>query len=190
MTRMRVCRALIGAALFMLTASTASAQGHATTGTTTTADNVRRLGVLGGFEFESDTGFGLRGDMEIMPLTTFGGGTLKLLGSVGWTYYSPSHSSVNVLRFIPGVRYLHPLQDKLGVYGDGGLGLYYAHQSIDSFYGGGSDNEVSLLIRLAGGLYYEVSPSMRVVGEIGVMPHFGDLDITPFTLLGGVSWAF
>lgn len=196
-TPLRILGAI--AATFLL-ASTASAQ---TTPTTTVAhtDDTRRIGVLGGFEFEDDTGFGLRGDVELMPLAPVGQGTLKLLGSVGWTYFSQGEGGVdvttNVFRFIPGVRLSYPLQDKLGVYGDAGLGLYHARLSVDDVFvpgvgnvGGGSDSETSLLVRLAAGGFYEVSPSMRIVAEVGLMPHFGDFDINPFTLFGGVSFAF
>lgn len=157
-----------------------------------------RLGVLGGFEFEDETGFGLRGDLEFMPLAKVGEGTLKLLGSASWTYFSEDEfgidTTANVFRFIPGVRLDFPLQDRLGVYGDAGLGLYHARVSVEGDFGFGTidedDSETSLLFRFAGGGYYEVNDSLRVVAELGVLPHFGDFDITPVTLFGGVSFAF
>lgn len=184
-----------------LFAASASAQGARTGATTAPADGAMRAGVLGGFEFEDETGFGLRGDLELMPLAPLGTGTLKLLGTASWTHFSEDDGGVdvtmNIFRFIPGVRATFPLEDKLGVYADGGLGLYHARLNVDDVFvpgfgnvGGVDDTETSLLVRFAGGGFYEVSPQLRLVAEIGLMPHFGDLDITPFTLFGGASFAF
>jgi hypothetical protein len=192
-TPLRALRAVVVAATFSL-AATASAQGAGT-------DDAMRVGLLGGFEFEDETGFGLRGDLELMPLMTVGTGSLKLLGSVSWTYFSEEAGGIdvttNVFRFIPGIRLDYPLQDQLGFYGDAGLGLYHARLSVDDVVipgigtvEGGDDTETSLLFRFAAGGYYELSPNLRAVAEIGLLPHFGDFDITPFTLFGGVSYAF
>lgn len=193
-------RAVVVAAMFLFAAS-ASAQDGRTDATTTPADTAMRAGVLGGFEFEDDTGFGLRGDLELMPLSRLGNGTLKLLGIASWTHFSQDEGGIdattNVFRLIPGVRATFPLQDRLGVYADGGLGIYHARLSIDDVFipgfgdvDGRDDSETSLLVRFAGGGFYEVSETLRVVAEIGLLPHFGDFDITPFTLFGGVSFAF
>jgi hypothetical protein len=196
-TLLRASRAIVVAALFVLTTSAASAQDR-TAAPAGPASDAMRLGVLGGFEFEDETGFGLRGDLELMPLAKVGEGTLKLLGSASWTYFSEDEGGIeatsNVFRLIPGVRLDVPLQDRLGVYGDAGLGLYHARVNVEADFGFGTidedDSETSFLFRFAGGGYYEVNESVRVVAELGLLPHLGDFDITPFTLFGGVSFAF
>jgi hypothetical protein len=198
----RAFRIVIAAAVFLLTSSTALAQ--ATYGTTSNASSpdATRVAILGGVEFEDDNGYGLRGDLELMPVMQIGNGNLKLLGSLGWTRFSQDESgfddvTTNVFRFIPGVRLTFPMADTVGIYGDGGVGVYHARFDQDEVVVpgvgtiGGDDDETSLLLRVAGGAYYDVSPNLRILGEVGYLPHFGDLDeLDPVTLFGGVSFAF
>jgi opacity protein-like surface antigen len=194
----RVSAIVIAAALF-LTSSPAFAQVYGTTGNISSPD-ATRVGILGGVEFEDDTGYGLRGDLELMPVMQIGNGNLKLLGSLAWTRFSEDEAgfdvTTNVFRFIPGIRLTFPMANTFGIYGDGGVGIYHARISQDEVvvpgFGtvGGDDDETSVLLRVAGGAYYDVSASMRVLGEVGYQPHFGDFDIDPVTLFGGVSFAF
>jgi opacity protein-like surface antigen len=195
----RVSAIVIAAALF-LTSSPAFAQVYGTTGNASSPD-ATRIGILGGVEFEDDNGYGLRGDLELLPLMQIGNGNLKLLGSLGWTRYSQDavfgDITTNVYRFIPGVRLTFPMADTVGIYGDGGVGVYHARFDQDDVVVpgvgtiGGDDDETSLLLRFAGGAYYDVSPNLRVLAEVGYLPHFGDLDeLDPVTLFGGVSFAF
>jgi hypothetical protein len=190
-TPIRLSRAVVVAAMFLFTASASAQDG--TRGTYAT-DDVTRVGLLGALEFEDDTGFGLRGDIEAMPVARVGNGTLKLLGSVSWTNFGEDEGgidvSTNVFRFIPGVRLVFPLENAVGIYGDAGLGVYHARASIEGLGLDESDTETSLLARFAAGGYYAFSPTMRLVAEVGVIPHFGDFDITPFTVSAGVSFAF
>jgi hypothetical protein len=81
-----------------------------------------------------------------------------------------------------------------GLYGDVGLGIYYAQIEAETTFLGqtitADDDEVGLTMRFAPGVFYQLSPQLRLGAEFGVNPFFGDVDQTYFNISGMLSYRF
>jgi hypothetical protein len=147
-----------------------------------------RMGPLFGLEwFDGDAGLALRGDAQ-MPLSRLSP-TVTLDGvlSVGLSFIDidPADADLTIFRMVPALRLNIPVAPTVGVYGDFGLGLYYANLDVnDAFFDDRDDDDLGIAMRFAGGLFADVSPAVRLGGELGLNPHVaGDLDETTVTLL-------
>lgn len=176
----------------------ASAQTRQTpTRAPATVDDAFRMGLLAGFEFADENGWGLRVDGEYDLQTLAEGVKLGAVGSLGWSNFSDEafgiDVSTNVFKLVPAARFTFPLADAFGLYADAGLGLYWARTEIDSnnpLFGSDDDDAFGLTLRGAGGAFYQVSDQLRVGGELGVNPYFGDFDETTFNLFASVNYRF
>jgi hypothetical protein len=175
----------------------ASAQTRTPSRTPATVDNAFRMGVLGGVEFADENGFGFRVDGEYDLMTLAEGVKLGAVGSLGWSNFSDDafgiELSTNVFKLVPAARFTFPIADAFGIYADAGLGLYWARSEIDSnnaLIPSDEDDAFGLTLRGAGGAYYLVSDQLRIGGELGVNPYFGDFDETTFNLFGMISFRF
>ncbi len=156
------------------------------------------VGGFVGFELGDADGFALRVDGE-MPFQMLAPKVaLSFVGSLGYTRFSQDvpfgDSSTNIVKLVPAARFTIPLAPELDVYGDGGLGLYYFSSSIDQnlpFVGRQefSDSGIGFMLRLAAGGFYKVNPKLKIGAELGLLPYFGDVDTTEFTIMGGVMFA-
>lgn len=159
--------------------------------TDTTGGGTRLAGLIG-FEADGDTGLALRGDveMDIQPLTT---GWLSGVLSLGYSRFSDDSPNfdvtTNLFKIAPALRYTLKVAPQLGVYGDGGLGIYWASTNVEDRFGfDDDDDDVGILIRLGFGGFFEVSPTVRLGAEFAVTPYFGDFDETTVSLLFGASF--
>ena len=157
-----------------------------------------RIGPLLGLEFaDGDAGLALRGDASV-PLSRVSP-TVNLDGvlSVGLSWFEDDDRrfgadvSTTIFKIVPALRLTAPLSPAIGLYGDFGLGFYYGSTDVDVGPAFGDDFEDSgfgVGMRFAGGLFADVSPTVRLGGELGVNPYFGEFDETTLSLLFSVMF--
>ena len=156
-----------------------------------------RVGGLVGFDIANgETGFGLRADGEL-PIQAIGPRIdLTAVGSLGFTRFSDSSStslgsysqSTNLFKLVPAARFTLPLTPAVGVYGDAGLGLYWARSSVDTPFGDGSSSGVGVTMRFAAGGFYEMTPQLRLGAELGLNPYFGDFSEDTLSVLASLTF--
>ncbi len=149
------------------------------------------LGTLDGFMLRVD------GEMPIQPLSPKI--SLSGVGSIGFSRMSKDvggvEASWNVFSVIPTARFTMPAAPLIDVYGDAGLGLYYASFSsswtnpLDGTVVDVSDSTTGFLMRFAVGGHYKLNPRTKLTAEIGLVPYFGDADTTNWTLAVGAMFA-
>lgn len=179
-------------------AQAARAQG-APGGLGTNGATARALRVAGlaGLEVASgETGLGLRVDGEL-PIQPMGPSVeLSAVGSLGYTRFSDTSSTdsgdysqaTNVLRLVPAARFSMPLAPRLGVYGDAGLGLYWARTSVETPFGDGSESGVGVTMRFAAGSGYDVTRQLRLGAELAWNPYFGDFSDDTLSVLASLVY--
>jgi hypothetical protein len=172
--------------------------------------------VLLGFEDgDFDAGLSLRGDLELVQKPLAPNVGFSIVGSLGFArfgeeggYYAPPfvderwEMATNVLKIVPAARLTFGRSQAFRPYVDGGIGVYYASWTMESrevvdfdLYGNPiyrdvefDDSEFSLMMRLAAGLQFQVSPGFSLGGELSINPYFGDYDDTTFGLMVGASF--
>lgn len=158
-----------------------------------------------------DSGMQLRADLEFPQQRLSPVVGLSIVGSIGYTrfsesgeYYDPFSgvterwdSSLNLLKFSGSARFTFGSSSAFRPYADAGLGVYYAGASVSSTVemppfapvtDEASDSEVSLFMRLAGGVSFQVSPGFSLGAELGFAPYFGDIDETLTSLLASATF--
>lgn len=155
-----------------------------------------QLGALIGFEDgDGDTGLALRLDGEFDYQALAPAVRLSFVGSLGysrWSYdpgfFSDLDATLSIFKFVPAARFSFGRSSALRPYLDAGLGLYYASFSVEQRDVFGqvykrTDSDLSLMMRFAGGLLFQVSPGLSLGGELGLTPYFGDVDDNTFSLM-------
>ncbi len=188
----RTSLALLAAAALALP-GLASAQARRSAGS---GRSGTQLAALIGFEDgNGDTGLALRFDGEFAYQALAPAVQLSFVGSVGfsrWNYdsgfFSDLDATLNIFKFVPAARFSFGNSPTIRPYLDAGLGLYYASFTIETRDAFGrvydvSDSEVSLMMRFAGGVLFQVSPGLSLGGEIGLTPYFGDVDDDTLSLM-------
>jgi hypothetical protein len=158
---------------------------------------VLRVGALAGFELtDGETGLGFRADGEL-PIQALGPRIdLSAAGSLGYTRFSDSVStgtgdysqSTNILKLVPAARFSMPLAPRLGVYGDAGLGLYWARSSVETPFGDASEDGVGVTMRFAAGSGYDVTEELRLGAELAWNPYLGDFSSDTFSVLASLMY--
>jgi opacity protein-like surface antigen len=190
---MALRRSLFAAALAAVVALPATAFAQRTSKTTTTAGSpALTFGGGIGFEFDDATGIGLRVD-GVYPLKNLTPEiTMGVVGSLGFTHFGDEvlgvDVSTNIFKAVPAVRFGYGVNPQLSLYGDAGLGLYYANTSVDIDVPDNSESDVGVVMRLAAGGLYAISPQLQLGVELGLKPYFGDLDANTFSLFGVVVY--
>jgi opacity protein-like surface antigen len=162
------------------------------------------LGLAVPFESGVDAGFKLSAGGFYGLQTLKPGLVLQIGGSIGWTYNgyaSPLDGSLNTIDLIPTARLRYAVDRKLFVYGDGGLGLGFVHASvtvpglppIPPFFPGSppttaTSTDVALLIKLGGGIGYEIQPRLALVFEPAFNIYLKSGSITQFTMMAGAIY--
>jgi len=156
------------------------------------------LGLAVPFESGLNAGFKLRGGVLMGMQTLTPGVILQVGGQVGWTYEgysSPLSGSINSIDLLPLARVRIGLAPQLFGYGDAGLGLGIVHSSVTTpapFPGfpsvKASKTDAALLIKLGGGLGYDLRSDISLVLEPAFHIYVKDGSITQFTLLAGVLY--
>lgn len=156
-----------------------------------------------GYEMGDLDGVALRveGELPFQQLTPEI--ALSLVGSVGYSRLSDDLGggfdiTANLLKFVPAARFTLPVNPQLSLFGDAGLGLYYASVSADTVdfdpvtfqlrRAEVSDSSVGLMMRLGAGGFFQVNPQLRVGGALVLDPMFGDYDDSTFTIQVGASF--
>ncbi len=175
------------------------------------SSGANRWSVLVGMEdFGGDAGLQLRGDLEFArrPLAPAVG--FSIVGSLAYSHWGDSRSydpyygvgwewSANLLKAVGSARFSFGRSNVVRPYADLGVGLYYASTSgtsgyaYDPYYGwyavDYSDSSVGLLLRLAGGVSFQVAPGFALGVELGVQPYFGDFpNDTSTSLMASASF--
>ncbi len=155
------------------------------------------LGGWIGYEMGDLDGIQLRVD-GVMPFQKLAPQIeLSFVGSVGYSRLTESAFGVdvtaNILKFVPAARFTLPVNPQLSLFGDAGLGLYYASLSTDIDFGFGSesvsDSTVGLMLRLGAGGLFQVNPRLQVGASIYLDPMLtGDYDDTTFSILAGLTY--
>lgn len=183
-----------GAALAQARRSSSSARSSPTTATPPL-----RIGAYVGFESGDWDGLALRVDGEIPFRRLAPNVTLSGVGSVGFSHLTLSQSTpigstdstVNRFDVVPAARFTFEANPQLSLYGDVGLGLYYARLSV-SFPPGTlpdtSDTDFGVKMRFGVGGFFAVSPTLDVGAEAALQPHFGDYDDTTFTIMAAARF--
>jgi hypothetical protein len=155
----------------------------------------KQLSVAGwlGYEMGDLDGIQLRvdGEMPYQKLTPQI--ALSFVGSVGFSHLTVSEFgfdfTANILKVVPAARFTLPVSPQLSVYGDAGLGLYYASLSSElPIVGKVSDSSVGFMLRLEAGGFYQVNPRAKVGGMLTLDPMFGDVDDATFAIFAGLTY--
>jgi hypothetical protein len=149
------------------------------------------LGLAIPFDSGVSTGLALRGG-ALVPFRRIAPNLLLELGAeLGFTYHglSPADGSVMYFDLLPKVRLVAPLNEKVALYGDGGLGLGLARASVNvPLVGSQSDTSLALLLKLAGGAGLEVAPHLSLVGELGLYVYVKSGSATDLRFLVGALY--
>lgn len=162
------------------------------------------LGLAIPFESGVNAGFKLAGGAFYGLQTLKPGLVLQVGGTVGWTYNgyaSPLDGSLNTIDLLPTARLRLAVQPRLFVYGDGGLGLAIVHARITvpgvppipPFFPGSpsttaSSTDAALLIKLGGGIGYDIQPNLSLTFEPAFNIYVKSGSITQFTMLVGALY--
>ncbi len=171
---------------------------------TTTAPNYSIGGWIG-YESGDLSGLQLRGDF-IYPYQKLAPKVdLSFVGSVGYSYLTHSESTTvagvsasadataNVLKFVPAARFSMPVNPQFTLYGDAGLGLYWAGETVKSDIPGGgsvsaSNSDVGFMLRLGVGGFYQLNTQVRLGASLVLDPMFGGYSDTTFAFLAGATF--
>lgn len=169
-----------------------------------------RWALLLGFEdFGGDAGLQLRGDLEFAqrPLSPVVG--FSIVGSLAYSHWGDSHGydpyygrgwewSADLAKLVGSARFSFGRSSFIRPYADVGLGLYYASTSGTSGYGWDpyygyyaldySDSTIGLLLRLAGGATFQLSPAFALGVELGVHPYMGHFPDTSTSLMASATF--
>jgi len=154
------------------------------------------VGGFVGYEMGDLDGLVLRADGEMPFQKLTPQIALSFVGSVGFSHLTTSEFgadfTANILKVVPAARFTLPVNPQISVFGDAGLGLYYASVSSEITFLGVtqkvSDSSVGLMLRLAAGGFYQVNPRMKVGAALQLDPMFGDYDDATFSLLAGLMY--
>jgi len=152
------------------------------------------VGGFVGYEMGDLDGLTLRLDAE-MPIQKLNPQlSLSGVGSISYSRLTDSafglDVTANILKVVPTARINFPLNPQLSVFGDAGVGLYYASVSADSPFGGSvSDSTIGLMLRLGAGGFFQVNERMKVGAELQLDPMIsGDYDDTTIAILVGLMY--
>jgi opacity protein-like surface antigen len=156
------------------------------------------VGGFVGYETDDLSGLTLRADGEMPFRALTPQVNLSFVGSLGYSRLSDDLGGgfdfvANVVKIIPAARFSFDVNPQFTVFGDAGLGLYYASWEIDvpDFFGGRStvdDSEFSLLMRIGAGGWFALNEKTKIGAMLEFDPYFGDFDQTTFNILAGAMF--
>jgi opacity protein-like surface antigen len=164
------------------------------------ASGMQGLSVGGFIGYETDdlSGLSLRLDGELPFRALSPQVNLSWVGSLGYSRLSDDLGGgfdfvANVVKVIPAARFTFAVNPQLSIFGDAGLGFYYASWELDvpSFFGGSTtvdDSEFSLLMRIGAGAWYQMNEKTRIGAMLEFDPFFGDFDQTTFIIQAGAMF--
>jgi hypothetical protein len=188
------------AALLVPVAATAAPAARPAAARTSTSSGMQGLSIGGfiGYETDDVSGLMLRADAELPFRALSPAVNLSWVGSLGYSRLSDDLGNdldftVNLIKIIPAARFSFPLTPEFSLFADGGLGLYYASWTLDTFdfFGGRrefDDSEFSLMMRFGGGGFFQVNETTRIGAMLELDPLFGDFDQTLFSIQVGAMF--
>ena len=84
-------------------------------------------------------------------------------GSFAYHSFSRAGGSLWLLEGVPDLKLRFAASDRVGLYGDFGIGLANIHHSWDD---GVSDNSVAAAIQFGFGVAFGLSPGLNLIGEV------------------------
>lgn len=147
---------------------------------------------LVGYETGDLDGIVLRVDGE-MPIQKLSPQLwLSGVGSVGFSHLSESvfgfDTTANLLKVVPTARITLPVTPQFSLFGDAGLGLYYASVSVETPLGDVSDSSLGMMLRFGAGGFFQLNERMKLGAELQLDPMFGDYDDATFSILAALSY--
>ncbi len=207
-------RSLFAVVVAALLASPAAASAQAKRGSTAPRAQTAQpaaagpkalsLGGFVGWEMGDLDGFALRLDGEVPIQKLSPQVDLSGVGSLGISFLSHSvgglDASATIFKVVPAARFTLPLNPQLSLFGDAGLGLYYASTSVEAQIllptfppttqiVKADDSSVGFMLRFAAGGSFLVNPRMKLNAILQLDPMFGDFDDATFTILAGLMYA-
>jgi hypothetical protein len=162
------------------------------------------IGGFIGYETDDVSGLMLRADAELPFRALSPAVNLSWVGSLGYSRLSDDLGNdldftVNLIKIIPAARFSFPISPEFTLFADGGLGLYYASWTIDTFDFNPNppfnlirsefdDSEFSLMMRFGGGGFFQVNETTRIGAMLELDPLFGDFDQTLFSIQVGAMF--
>lgn len=147
------------------------------------------LGLAIPFESGANTGFklnaaGFYGFQQLTPTIL-----LQIGGNLGFAYHGYTGGSLIFIDFLPTARLRFAINEKLHAMADGGLGLGIARVSVSAsgFGVSYSDTSAALLLKLGGGIGYDLNEKITLVGLPALNIYLKDGSSTVFTLLVGAT---
>jgi opacity protein-like surface antigen len=159
-----------------------------------------RIGAYIGYESGDWDGLALRLDGELPIQRLAPNLMLSGVASIGFSHLTNSvsavspvfpfpritvDSTVNRLDVIPAARFTFEANRQLSLYGDVGLGVFYAKLSSDF---AGSDTDFAVKMRFGVGGFLALSPTLDLGAELALQPHFGSYDNTTFTVMAAARF--
>jgi hypothetical protein len=166
----------------------------------TTSPGIEGLSVGGFIGYETDdlSGLSLRLDGE-MPFRALAPQVnLSWVGSFGFSYLTwetfGADLSASVIKLIPAARFSFAVNPQVTLFGDAGLGLYYASVNLDipdSPFKDAFEDELGglgLMMRIGGGAFFELNEKTRLGAMLEFDPYFGDFDQSTFLVQAGAMF--
>ncbi len=149
--------------------------------------------LLGVEDLSSTSGLSLRGDLVIPMKALSPSVGFAIVPSIGFSRFSDDwndpfsgiagvsvNESLNLFRGMAAARFTFGHHPVFKPYADAGLGLYlssYSYRYHDTYYGtttSDSQSDFGLVMRFAGGIGFQLSPSFALGAELGFQPYVGD----------------
>ena len=147
------------------------------------------LGGWIGYETDDLDGLQLRFDAVVPVQRLAPQLALSVVGSVGYSRLTRSelgtHFTANILKLVPAVRFTLPLNPRVSVYGDAGLGLYWAGEDVDYGPNTASNTDVGFMFRFGVGGFYQVNARTEIGVSFYLDPMLGGYDDTTFSIMAG-----
>ncbi len=169
----------------------------------TAAVQTNSIGGWIGYEMGDLDGLQLRGEY-VMPYQKLSPQVaLSFVGAIGYSYLTTStatpfgdaDTTANVLKFVPAARFSMPVAPQFTLFGDAGLGLYWASVNVKTPAGFGlgttsaSSSDVGFMLRFGVGGFYKLNPKMQIGASLYLDPMFGGYEDNTFTILAGLAYA-
>ena len=192
------------ASLAALSALAAAAPGlaRAADGAPPPASTTRLTVLLGAEAYDEPVGFQLRGDLELGERRLSSAFAASLLVSLGWTWFHGDAgelfqavageqrlvSSLHLLRLAPAAR-LSLGSPSARAYLDAGVGLVYGVGVLETGGGSGTaDAGLHGFLRFAAGGSVQVSRSLALGAELGLLPFLPETDEATLSLLASATF--
>jgi hypothetical protein len=160
------------------------------------------VGGFVGYETDDIGGLALRFDGELPYRALTPQLNLSWVGSLGYSRLTEDVGGLdfafNIVKAIPAARVTFPVNPQISVFGDAGLGFYYASFEVPSvdinFLTGEirttteTESEFGLMMRIGAGAWYQLNPQTRLGAMLEFDPYFGDVDATTFIIQAGAMF--